>query len=71
MRLAASFATSSVEFPAEWGALCEQAAGAAKGKRAYKDLALRTYLRAVTIDPRQSAAWKRVRALEAELKGAQ
>jgi hypothetical protein len=67
MRLAAEHGPKSRHLTADWGRLCERAAAATK-KREYKSVALKCYLRAVTIDSRQRAAWARVHALEAELK---
>jgi hypothetical protein len=68
MRIATQHGPASRTRAAAWGALSEKAA-AATGKRGYRELALRCYLRAVTIDPRRAAVWRDVRRLEAELKG--
>jgi len=67
MRIAATYGPRSRDLPTAWGELCENC-GAETGKRAYKELALRCYLRSVVMDTKQPALWKRVRRLEAELK---
>ncbi|MFH1730015.1 MAG: hypothetical protein ABIF82_00010 [Planctomycetota bacterium] len=66
MRLAARYGPKSKFKAAAWGKLCEDAAGAT-GKRAYKEIALRCYLRAAVAGNEQGA-WQRARELEAELK---
>ena len=66
MRFAARYGPKSRTKAAAWGKLCEGAAKAT-GKRAYKALALKCYLRAGVVGNDQGA-WQHVRRLEAELK---
>jgi hypothetical protein len=66
MRIAARYGPKSTTKGVAWGRLCESAARAT-GKRAYKALALKCYLRAA-VAGNERGAWQSVRRLEAELK---
>ena len=66
MRFAARHGPKSRTKAAAWGKLCESAVKAT-GKRTYRALALKCYLRAAVVGNDQ-AAWRHVRRLEAELK---
>ena len=66
MRIATRYGPKSRTKGADWGKLCEGAAKAT-GKRTYKALALKCYLRAAVVGNDQGA-WQQVRRLEAELK---
>lgn len=66
MRFAVRYGPESQTKAAAWAKLCESAAEAT-GKRAYKALALKCYLRAAVVGNDQGA-WRHVRRLEAELK---
>ena len=66
MRIAARYGPKSRTKGVAWGKLCENAA-AATGKRMYKALALKCYLRAAVVGNDQGA-WRHVRRLEADLK---
>lgn len=66
MRIAARYGPKSTTKGVAWGKLCESAAQAT-GKRAYKALALKCYLRAA-VAGNERGAWQSVRRLEAELK---